>query len=103
MTTRLPLNSAGRTNVLRYHPVPPVVKPPLTWLMASGSNGESRPGRSSMLQFFLIDTNVVHFESCRECCRGGIAAMFSPDGQIEDQKVGLAKRVLSLRVSFGSF
>src|SRR5260370_4494067 len=51
----------------------------------------------------LIDTNVVHFEPCRECSVRGIASMLSANGKIEDQKVGLAKRVLFLAVSVASF
>src|ERR1700733_14529172 len=49
-------------NCLRYHPVPPVVNPPLTWLMADGLNGDFVPGRSSILQS-CGKSSLRHLES----------------------------------------
>src|SRR6185437_15664807 len=47
---RFPFCAAGTVNVLRYQPVPPVVNPPPTWLIAALLKGDELPGKSSMLQ-----------------------------------------------------
>src|SRR5438067_7531606 len=61
---RLPFSDSEMLKLLRYQPVPPVVKPPLTWLIALGSKGELLPGRSSMLQS-CGRSSLLHPESSK--------------------------------------